>query len=289
MDAGSSRPDDELTPIDDLEALAKSITGSRRVPGRPPILRRNIEGEPNPVPVAAGVVNCFVWDNYPHVLQGGKVLNPESMKPLPGPPRRRHKNLPEENGLTVLAIRVRDGVLVGINHLSEVLEPKGLALDGVVRLMTQKLSSRPEKDHALYRVDGMGGLIKGNIFITGCGFRRLYSSLNLRRLIVVKQSFPDAKSDLDLSLKESSHYEEYSVWSRWSIGEAAKLAARRLSRMAANEEDCGDLISMFGLERDGMARPLFCDHSISKYLPEGGVGRPGPRVFIDTESLELDE
>ncbi|CAI9100841.1 OLC1v1038025C1 [Oldenlandia corymbosa var. corymbosa] len=54
---------------------------------------------------------------FPHVNEGAKVLNPGSLKPLPGPPREPDDfRYPEDNGLPALAIRVRDGLLFAVNH-----------------------------------------------------------------------------------------------------------------------------------------------------------------------------
>ncbi|CAI9100638.1 OLC1v1037773C1 [Oldenlandia corymbosa var. corymbosa] len=110
MATGSSRPDPSFKPsgrslipaAKDLKAIEAAITSSE-----PLIKRVDFDDEGDDL-------KCPVLDYYPHVVNGGFVMNPKSIKPFP--PSFEDDSFREEKGLPALGIHHRDGVLFAVNH-----------------------------------------------------------------------------------------------------------------------------------------------------------------------------
>ncbi|CAI9100642.1 OLC1v1037780C3 [Oldenlandia corymbosa var. corymbosa] len=167
-------------------------------------------------------------------------------------------------------------LLRDLKEQCDAVMPEHMDFKMLLQLMTQTLSCRLEvglvagwdsasDGPALYRVDGMGGYIRGEILATGSGFRLLYSSMNIEFQISSKISFPDRKFELAEVLDRPSEYEKYWNWSAWSPHEAAKWAIRNICWTAANAEHGFDYVTMYFLGR-GTVTTLFPGKPVEEFV-----------------------
>ncbi|CAI9100139.1 OLC1v1037079C1 [Oldenlandia corymbosa var. corymbosa] len=171
------------------------------------------------------------WD--PEAMEESVTGRPIVLVPL----EEALKNLPPY----VTANRPWPGTAAICSDFTRASGGGGISVEEALQFMTHTLYSREEvgliagwddtiDGPVLYRMDGMQGVIKGEILATGLGFRRLYGLLDLRSLIGSRKHFPgNSPSWLDNVLDDLSQYEKYRAWSVWGVDEATKMAMKAIS------------------------------------------------------------
>ncbi|CAI9100167.1 OLC1v1037107C1 [Oldenlandia corymbosa var. corymbosa] len=212
-------------------------------------------------------------------------------------------------GKEVMMVTISGGEARNCTQLLRLLEDRCCRLvqlgelmcfDMVIKEMTNILSTRPEvgliagwdRDAmapAVYHVDGMQGLIKGEILATGSGFRDLYAFLDWETRISGKKNFPDSPSWLDNVLEDPS--QKYSSWSCWSLREASKMALKGICRVANTTRNGPDLVTMFCVGRNRSFSTVDRDVRVEEVLRSCGMsicvhGKP---IYTDEEVRRMQE
>ncbi|CAI9099754.1 OLC1v1036618C1 [Oldenlandia corymbosa var. corymbosa] len=134
------------------------------------------------------------------------------------------------------------------------------------------------KTPALFRVDGMGAVMQGNILATGSGHTFAYSYLNLGQLIHQKDHPNEIKSNrvcrLDDVLEDPSQYKKYSNWSAWSVKEAARMAMKGIRYAAGHAAMASmlqiSLVVLFVVASDRITC-LYADVPVKKFLEKFSI------------------
>ncbi|CAI9113187.1 OLC1v1013752C1 [Oldenlandia corymbosa var. corymbosa] len=199
---------------------------------------------------------------YPHVAVGGRVLNPDSIRPLPGSQSFRGPILARQKPIIhinpCLVAIISGGKAEDCGELRRDLQNKcsnyeskerrRIPLMVALESMLDTLSSRgevgmiagwdeEEKGPAVFRVDGMGGLLYGDILACGSGFRLVYAYLQVRFQI------------------------------------ATKLARTAICWTAVNARDGEAFGSGYYVGRHGLDR-VFSDVPVEKYVRDYGLPLP---------------